>query len=189
MKSDVEAAYDQGYADGKAEKDAALAVLAIRLRNLIALKEIGGIDVEKCAWAWQEAEEALTPDFVPPSQHLFMSGQYTFHAGQKSNWKIECDALKDADWETLASMIAKMSDPFGGVIGIPTGGIKLANALARVLADAGTRERFAHAGRNKVEDRFDLRRNVATLHSWPRAEPPASGSPVGAPSLVDGGSR
>ena len=31
MKSDVEAAYDQGCADGKAEKDAALAVLANEL--------------------------------------------------------------------------------------------------------------------------------------------------------------
>lgn len=76
-----------------------------------------------------------------------------------------------------------------GILVAPGDPEQLANALARVLADAGTRERFAHAGRNKVEERFDLRRNVATLHSWLREETPASGSPVGAPSLVDGGSR
>lgn len=64
---------------------------------------------------------------------LFQLGGFTLHSGAKSNWKIDCDALTDKDWEALAYMIyEKLGEPrFRKVIGIPTGGLKLANALER----------------------------------------------------------
>ena len=62
--------------------------------------------------------------------NLFQLGRFTSHAGSELNWKIECDALTDADWECLAEMIAERTR-FGSVYGIPRGGTKLANALQK----------------------------------------------------------
>lgn len=54
----------------------------------------------------------------------------TLHSGQKSNFKIECDALTDEDWKTLARLIAqRFLCRFRGVFGIPNGGLKLASEL------------------------------------------------------------
>lgn len=63
--------------------------------------------------------------------HLFQLGDFKLHSGETSNFKIECDALTDADWATLADMIADRTPPFGAVYGIPRGGIKLALHLAQ----------------------------------------------------------
>jgi len=60
--------------------------------------------------------------------NLFQMGDFTLHSGQKATWKIECEALTDTDWETLAWMIAQ-NHSFNRVIGVPTGGLKLAAAL------------------------------------------------------------
>ena len=61
---------------------------------------------------------------------LFTWGEFTSHAGNQLNFKIECDALSLDDWDCLASMIMEYQDvPFRSVEGIPRGGIPLANAL------------------------------------------------------------
>lgn len=60
---------------------------------------------------------------------LFQSGKYQLHSGDSSFWKIECDALTDDDLETLARVIANRVGPFMAVVGVPTGGERLANAL------------------------------------------------------------
>jgi orotate phosphoribosyltransferase len=62
--------------------------------------------------------------------HLFTQGNFTLHSGAKSNWKIECDALTDEDWETLALMIGE-SYHFHSVYGIPMGGVRLAARLEK----------------------------------------------------------
>jgi hypothetical protein len=62
--------------------------------------------------------------------NLFQWGIFTSHAGKELNWKIECDALTDEDWECLAAMIAERCE-FGSVYGIPRGGTKLGNALQK----------------------------------------------------------
>lgn len=61
--------------------------------------------------------------------HLFQSGDFKLHAGGKSSWKIDCDALTDRDWETLALMLAERLPPFGTVLGIPRGGLQLAKYM------------------------------------------------------------
>lgn len=61
--------------------------------------------------------------------NLFQLGCFHLAGGQETNWKIECDALKDEDWQTLASIIARRYG-FGGVSGVPRGGMKL-EALLR----------------------------------------------------------
>lgn len=60
---------------------------------------------------------------------LFRLGDFTLHSGDKSFFKIDCDALTDEDWATLARLIYESVPRFKKVIGIPDGGLKLAKAL------------------------------------------------------------
>lgn len=62
--------------------------------------------------------------------NLFQLGNFISHAGNELEWKIECDALTDEDWECLAKMISDRTQ-FGSVYGIPRGGVKLAAALEK----------------------------------------------------------
>ena len=39
------------------------------------------------------------------SANLFTSGDFISHAGLPLKWKIECDAIRPEEWETLAQMI------------------------------------------------------------------------------------
>jgi len=64
--------------------------------------------------------------------NLFQLGSFVSHAGKKLNWKIECDALTDEDWECIAEMIAERTR-FGSVYGIPRGGVKLQKALEKYV--------------------------------------------------------
>jgi len=60
---------------------------------------------------------------------LFVFGDFALHSGQRSSWKIDCDALSDEDIQTLAHMARSILPPFGDVIGVPRGGLRLADAL------------------------------------------------------------
>lgn len=61
--------------------------------------------------------------------NLFQLGDFTLNSGKKSRFKIECDALTDADWETIAYLAAQRVGYFTAVEGVPRGGLKLAAAL------------------------------------------------------------
>lgn len=64
--------------------------------------------------------------------NLFQSGNFTLHSGQESAWKIDCDALTDADLDTLAQMVAQKIR-FMAVVGVPTGGLRFAAALRKYV--------------------------------------------------------
>ena len=64
--------------------------------------------------------------------NIFQEGKFISHAGNELNWKIECDALSDADWDCLARIIHERTR-FGSVYGIPRGGTKLAAALEKYI--------------------------------------------------------
>lgn len=68
---------------------------------------------------------------------LFQTGDFTLASGQKSSWKIECDALSPAEWDGLAAMLADLLPPFGRVYGVPTGGEPLMDALYPYRSGAG----------------------------------------------------
>lgn len=74
----------------------------------------------------QPAAPSATP---PPPKGLFQQGDFTLHGGQETTWKIDCDALTDADVQTLAAMLVERLPSFGSVEGVPTGGLRLADAL------------------------------------------------------------
>lgn len=60
---------------------------------------------------------------------LFQTGSFKLHSGQTRDWKIECDAITDSGWSTLARIISPLLPSFQEVIPVPRGGIKWANAL------------------------------------------------------------
>ncbi len=59
---------------------------------------------------------------------LFQSGSFTLNSGLTSPLKIECDALNEHDWATLAYLVSSKYD-FRRVTGVPTGGTIFAKAL------------------------------------------------------------
>ena len=72
--------------------------------------------------------------------HLFQRGDFTLSGGARSDFKIDCDALSDEDWDTLAYLAAKRLPKFGSVSGVPEGGLKFAKALEKYVSgypDAG----------------------------------------------------
>ena len=60
---------------------------------------------------------------------LFQSIDFKSHSGLDLTWKIEMDAISDAEWQTIAKMILELTPPFKEAIGIPRGGVKLGNLL------------------------------------------------------------
>jgi len=57
---------------------------------------------------------------------------FTSHSGLPLSWKIDCDALSQEDLETLALLVATKIK-FSRVIGIPTGGLRFAEALEKYV--------------------------------------------------------
>jgi hypothetical protein len=62
---------------------------------------------------------------------IFVKKDFISHSSKQLQWKIDCDALSDEDVETCAWLIAQKIKFFGSVIGIPTGGTRLAYALQK----------------------------------------------------------
>lgn len=60
---------------------------------------------------------------------LFQSGSFTLNSGMTSPIKVECDALNEYDWATLAYLVTTKFT-FRRVSGVPTGGVVFAEALA-----------------------------------------------------------
>ncbi len=61
---------------------------------------------------------------------LINIGQYQLHSGSLSKLKIDCSVWPDEEWNAIAALIYDLLPPFSQVEGIPTGGLKLAAALA-----------------------------------------------------------
>ena len=55
-------------------------------------------------------------------------GWFGSHSGFQLPWKINCDTLSDADIDGIVRII-RWKFAFGGVYGIPQGGLRLARAL------------------------------------------------------------
>lgn len=66
--------------------------------------------------------------------NLFQKVDIILNSGKPSDFKIECDALTDADIETFAYLISKKYN-FRGVVGVPTGGNRIEDALVKYCID------------------------------------------------------
>jgi orotate phosphoribosyltransferase len=60
---------------------------------------------------------------------LFQRGDFKLHSGQRSNWRVDCDHLLDEDLKALVAMALEILPAYGEVVGIPTGGTKLASLM------------------------------------------------------------
>lgn len=60
--------------------------------------------------------------------NLLNIGSFILRSGQKTRFKIDCDALTDADWDAIAALVVSQYQ-FSEVAGIPRGGTKLAERL------------------------------------------------------------
>jgi len=67
---------------------------------------------------------------------LFVMKNFRSHAGLSLSWKIECDSLTDEDLETLAMLIGERWR-FGNVVGVPNGGLRLADKVRQYQKDTG----------------------------------------------------
>ncbi len=68
---------------------------------------------------------------------LFQSGCFTLNSGKESKWKIECDALTSADWDTLAIMVRELVGSYSRVLGVPRGGLPLQERLEPFVSQIG----------------------------------------------------
>lgn len=67
---------------------------------------------------------------VMTGTNLFKTGKFKLASGLNTTWKIDCDALTDLDWASLAHIaMTNYGLRFGAVEGVPRGGIKLAQAM------------------------------------------------------------
>ena len=62
--------------------------------------------------------------------NLFQKVNFISHSRKPLDWKLQCDALTNEDWECIAYLISKRFE-FDYVVGIPEGGMKLAKALEK----------------------------------------------------------
>ena len=83
---------------------------------------------------------SITPGAITyEAPNLFQTGDFKLASGAKSNFKIECDALTEDDWQTLAMLIARNVGQFSEVIGVPRGGDQLACVLDKYRRTDGPR--------------------------------------------------
>lgn len=61
--------------------------------------------------------------------NLFQMGHFLLSSGEETNWKIECDALTQKDWETVAHLVRSRIPRYRSVEGVPRGGLLLATLL------------------------------------------------------------
>lgn len=62
--------------------------------------------------------------------NLFQKVDIILNSGQRSDFKIECDALTDNDIECFAHLISKKYK-FRKVVGVPRGGVRIEDALQK----------------------------------------------------------
>ena len=81
------------------------------------------------------SEGFIHSSYIEPKTDLFQQSNFKSHAGLDLTWKIECDAISDAEWECFARMISEIETrQFSKVVGIPRGGVKLQNALSNYVS-------------------------------------------------------
>ena len=68
---------------------------------------------------------------------MFRWGEFTSNAGLRLPFKIELDELTDDDWDCLARIVAD-EFAFHTVEGVPTGGLRFAEALRRYASPPPT---------------------------------------------------
>lgn len=90
---------------------------------------------------------------------------FKLHSGKLSQFKIECDSLTEADWDSLALVIARQIQ-YSEVVGVPTGGLKLEKALRQYRSGSSHPTLIVDdvltTGKSMVELRDKILKNTMT---------------------------
>lgn len=70
--------------------------------------------------------------------NLFNVGTFLLNSGRTSGYKVDCDELSDEDIQALARIIHDNIPFFAWVEGVPTGGLRLAEALQQYARPSET---------------------------------------------------
>ena len=72
--------------------------------------------------------------------NLIIDGEFIAHSGGSLPFKIDCDALSDAELDTLAKQYAKTvhGQVFGEIVGVPRGGLRFAAVLQKYIEVGGS---------------------------------------------------
>lgn len=73
--------------------------------------------------------EVLEGETSAGTSDLFRLGDFYLHSGQRSFFKIDCDALTSTELSCLARLVVDRVPPFGAVVSVPRGGDRLAAFL------------------------------------------------------------
>lgn len=92
--------------------------------------------------------------------NLFQRGDFTLHSGEKSSFKIDCDALTEEDWSALAGLVRDRVPKFRSVWGVPTGGIRLAAQLIPYATGKWNDPTLI------VDDVYTTGASMREAHSW-----------------------
>jgi hypothetical protein len=65
---------------------------------------------------------------------MFEYGAFRSHSGLILPWKLNCDDFTDRDWDCVSRIIARKF-AYAKVFGVPTGGLKMAEACNRFTAE------------------------------------------------------
>ena len=68
---------------------------------------------------------------------LFKVGNFESHSSGNLKWKVECDALTDADWDGIVQAavgLGLLHTGYSQITPIPTGGVPFAESIKRHLA-------------------------------------------------------
>lgn len=60
---------------------------------------------------------------------VLQQADFTLASGRRSSFKVECDELTPDELAITCAILAKALPPFGSVVGVPTGGVRAADAL------------------------------------------------------------
>lgn len=69
--------------------------------------------------------------------NLFRRGNFSLASGEKSDFKIDCDALSEEDMGCIAYLLSRAVGPFSMVEGVPKGGLRLAKCMREYTSASG----------------------------------------------------
>ncbi|UQY80528.1 Orotate phosphoribosyltransferase [Candidatus Hepatincola sp. Av] len=118
--------------------------------------------------------------------NLFIKQNFKMHSGGYSDFKLECDALTEKDYHTLAHLVSKQFS-FQKVLGIPRGGIPFASILEQyedkksnnllIVDDVLTTGASMILAKNKALQNFE-EKNIKGIVIFARGELPNWVSPI-----------
>jgi len=120
------------YHDGFEYRDISLGLPPLQLQTGLPK----GFNISRLIKAAQQQKDKKVTDTTAKKSQLFVDRRFISHSGQELLWKVECDAISEAEWLWAAARVAERFT-FREVHGIPGGGIPFEKALRPYIKSDG----------------------------------------------------